>query len=95
MGFYLFSSVLLYFFKPVINALLKISYYHHEKMILNPSLAFQVCLGIQDLLWWAYWVLMVPRFLFSVSKILKFAFRHLEISGVNVQAVSGWSLILL
>jgi hypothetical protein len=31
----------------------------------------------------------------SVSKILMFAFCHLEISGVNVQAVSGWSLILL
>jgi hypothetical protein len=31
----------------------------------------------------------------GVSKILTFAFRHLQISGVNVQVVSGWSLILL
>jgi hypothetical protein len=28
-----------------------------------------------------------------VSKILMFAFRHLEIFDVNVQAVSGWSLL--
>ena len=64
-------------------------------MILNPNLAFQVCWGIQDLLWWAYWVLMMPSVLGSVSKILTFVFHHLVISGVNVQAVSGWSLILL
>ena len=27
--------------------------------------------------------------------LLMFSFCHLEISGVNVQAVSGWSLFLL
>ena len=57
-------------------------------MILNPSLAFLVYCGIQELLWWLYWVLMMPVFLVSVIKILTFAFRHLEISGVKVQAVS-------
>jgi hypothetical protein len=58
-------------------------------MILNPHLAFRVRWGIQDLLWWAYWVLMMPSVLVSVSKILTFAVCHLVISGVNVQAVSG------
>ena len=51
-------------------------------MILNPSLAFPLCFGIQDLLWWEDWVLMMLGGLVSVSNILTFAFRHVVISGV-------------
>jgi hypothetical protein len=40
-----------------------------------------VCWGIQDLLWSAYWVLLMPVVLVSVYEILIFAFHHLVISG--------------
>jgi hypothetical protein len=56
-------------------------------MILNLILAFQVCWGFQVLMWWLFWVLMMT--LVSVSKILAFAVWHLEISDVNILAVSG------
>jgi hypothetical protein len=52
-------------------------------MILVLILAFRVCSGIHDLLWWVYWVLMMPSGLGSVSKILSFAFHHLVISGIS------------
>ena len=64
-------------------------------MILNLSLAFQECWGIKDSLLWVCCALMMLSGLGSVSKISKFAFHYLVISGVNVLAGSGWSLLLL
>ena len=42
-GFYLFTCVLLYFFKRVIYVLLKILYYFQGGGILGQNLAFLVC----------------------------------------------------
>jgi hypothetical protein len=44
-------------------------------MILNLNLAFLVCWGIEALLWWEYWVLVMPSFMVSVGKILPLLFN--------------------
>jgi hypothetical protein len=64
-------------------------------MILNLNLVFQVCWDIQDcwggsaVFWW-WWVV-----LFSVGKILMFAFCHLVTSGFSCYSCSGGSFFLL
>ena len=80
--FYLFSSVL-YFFKWVIYALLKILYQNHEYYF-KSEYSFSGVLGVSRTccsgsteLWW-YWVVLL-----SVSKSLKFSFHHLVISAVR------------
>ena len=62
-------------------------------MILNLNLAFLVCCGIHDSLCWAFWVPMIPVDLVSVSKILMFAFHHLEISGVRCSSCLWLELV--
>jgi hypothetical protein len=57
------------------------------------NLAFQMCWGIQDLLWRAFWVLMMSSDWFSVIKILSFAFRHLVISGVRCSSCLWLDLV--
>jgi hypothetical protein len=51
-GFYLFTCVLLYFFKGVIYVLLIVLHYHHEKWLLIHILLFWYDGFIQDLLCW-------------------------------------------
>lgn len=59
-GFYLFTCVVLYILKSFICSLLNVLYHHHEKMILNPHLAFSVYWDTQYLLSWDKGALMMP-----------------------------------
>ena len=92
-GFYLFSGVLLNFFKWVINALLNILYQHHEMRFQIRILLFR-CVGVFETrcggrtgFWWC------PVVLVSVRKILSFAFRHLVVFGVRCSSCLWLKLV--
>jgi hypothetical protein len=64
-------------------------------MIFKSTFAFLVCWGIQDLLWWEKWVLVVPSSLFLLVRFLCLPFAVWLTLVLHVLAVSGWSLFLL